>query len=220
MLVRCLLHTDHGWRKSTSQLTSSFLTLSDCWIHPMYPSLTQTHSNDATAVTVPDWYKCSCNSKVRTLQLTFLLYFWPLLRHVKKGTKAARKEQKLRQANCVLVFILGRQIHMAPSLKSRIILNFYEHIHIKKSGLTTCWSLTYRMILLLKNPLVEVPTYNYINITSYEKNTRLVIIWDIVCLWHKGDMSSLGSFELFGAKSLVLTRPFRCTKIFSYLLLF
>jgi len=41
----------------------------------------------------------------------------------------------------------------------------------------------------------------------------------IDCLEHKGDMSSFWSFGLFVAKSL-LAKPFRCTKIFSYFLLF
>ena len=43
---------------------------------------------------------------------------------------------------------------------------------------------------------------------------------DIDCLEHKGDMSSFWPFGLFGAKSLILAKPFRCTKIFSYFLLF
>jgi len=40
------------------------------------------------------------------------------------------------------------------------------------------------------------------------------------CLEHKGDMISFWSFGLFGTKSLLLAKPFRCTQIFSYFLLF
>jgi len=73
----------------------------------------------------------------KTLTLFFFFFSWWPNRRVKKGRKAARKELKPRQSSSTTRTVLqdsvtGKQIHLAPSLKSKIILKFSEHIHVKQ----------------------------------------------------------------------------------------